>query len=41
MKGIVKEVVPAGIIIDLGCGIEGFMPGSLVDVPIFPIFSSS
>lgn len=38
MKGIVKEVVPAGIIIDLGCGIEGFMPGSLVDVRYIPDF---
>ena len=38
MKGIVKEIVPAGIIIDLGGGIEGFMPGSLVDVRYIPDF---
>jgi small subunit ribosomal protein S1 len=38
MKGIVKEVVPAGIIIDIGSGIEGFMPGSLVDVRYIPDF---
>lgn len=38
MKGIVKEVVPAGIIIDLGSGIEGFMPGSLVDIRYIPDF---
>lgn len=38
LKGIVKEVVPAGIIINLGNGIEGFMPGSLVDVRYIPDF---
>ncbi|NLX91003.1 MAG: bifunctional 4-hydroxy-3-methylbut-2-enyl diphosphate reductase/30S ribosomal protein S1 [Firmicutes bacterium] len=38
MQGIVKEVVPAGIIINLGSGIEGFMPGSLVDVRYIPDF---
>ncbi len=39
MQGIVKEVVPAGIIINLGSGIEGFMPGSLVDVRYIPDFN--
>ncbi len=38
MKGVVKEIVPAGIIINLGSGIEGFMPGSLVDVRYIPDF---
>ncbi len=38
MQGTVKEVVPAGIIINLGNGIEGFMPGSLVDVRYIPDF---
>ncbi len=38
MQGGVKEVVPAGIIINLGSGIEGFMPGSLVDVRYIPDF---
>jgi 4-hydroxy-3-methylbut-2-enyl diphosphate reductase len=38
MKGIVKEIVPAGIIVNLGSGIEGFMPGSLVDVRYVPDF---
>lgn len=40
MQGRVKEVVPAGIIIDLGGGIEGFMPGSLVDVRYIPDFQT-
>jgi small subunit ribosomal protein S1 len=39
MQGIVKEVVPAGIIVDLGSGIEAFMPGSLVDVRYIPDFT--
>lgn len=39
MQGIVKEVVPAGIIVNLGSGIEGFMPGSLVDVRYIPDFT--
>ncbi|HHU76901.1 MAG TPA: bifunctional 4-hydroxy-3-methylbut-2-enyl diphosphate reductase/30S ribosomal protein S1 [Firmicutes bacterium] len=39
MQGNVKEVVPAGIIINLGSGIEGFMPGSLVDVRYIPDFN--
>ncbi len=38
MNGRVKEIVPAGIIINLGSGIEGFMPGSLVDVKYIPDF---
>ena len=38
MKGVVKEIVPAGIIVNLGSGIEGFMPGSLVDVRYIPDF---
>ncbi|MDO9535938.1 MAG: bifunctional 4-hydroxy-3-methylbut-2-enyl diphosphate reductase/30S ribosomal protein S1 [Bacillota bacterium] len=40
MQGKVKEVVPAGIIIDLSSGIEGFMPGSLVDVRYIPDFQT-
>lgn len=39
MQGIVKEVVPAGIIVDLDSGIEAFMPGSLVDVRYIPDFT--
>ncbi|MEW5922088.1 MAG: bifunctional 4-hydroxy-3-methylbut-2-enyl diphosphate reductase/30S ribosomal protein S1 [Bacillota bacterium] len=38
IQGIVKNVVPRGIIIDLGSGVEGFMPGSLVDVRYIPDF---
>ncbi len=38
MQGFVKNVVPRGIIIDLGSGVEGFMPGSLVDVRYIPDF---
>ncbi len=38
LSGNVKEVVPAGIIIDLKSGIEGFMPGSLVDLRYIPDF---
>ncbi len=30
-SGVVKQVVNAGLVIDLGAGVEGFMPGSLVD----------
>jgi len=40
MQGKVKEIVPAGIIIDLSSGIEGFMPGSLVDVRYIPDFQT-
>jgi len=31
LEGKVKQVVSAGIVVDLGSGVEGFMPGSLVD----------
>ncbi len=40
MEGIVKDVVSAGIIVNLGSGIEGFMPGSLVDVRYIPDFQT-
>jgi len=40
MEGKVKEAVDAGIIVDLGAGIDGFMPGSLVDINYIPDFSS-
>ena len=39
MTGRVKEVVQAGMVVDLGGGYEGFMPGSLVDVTFVPDFS--
>lgn len=39
LTGKVKEAVPAGIIIDLGGGFEGFMPGSMVDIRYIPDFS--
>ena len=39
LTGIVKETVPAGMVIDLGDGYEGFMPGSLVDIRFIPDFS--
>lgn len=38
-KGRVKQVVSAGMVLDLGAGIEGFMPGSLVDVRYIPDFN--
>ncbi len=38
MQGVVKNIVPRGIIIDLGSGVEGFMPGSLVDIRYIPDF---
>lgn len=38
LTGRVKEAVQAGIIVDLGAGYEGFMPGSLVDVRYIPDF---
>lgn len=38
LEGKVKQTVPAGIVIDLGRGIEGFMPGSLVDTRYIPDF---
>jgi 4-hydroxy-3-methylbut-2-enyl diphosphate reductase len=37
-EGRVKQVVNAGMVIDLGEGIEGFMPGSLVDLRYVPDF---
>jgi len=39
MSGRVKEVVQAGMVVDLGGGYEGFMPGSLVDVTFVPDFN--
>ncbi len=39
MKGVVKQVVKAGIVVDLGAGIEGFLPGSQVDVKYLPDFN--
>ncbi len=38
LEGQVKQVVPAGMVLTLGAGIEGFMPGSLVDVRYVPDF---
>ncbi len=37
-EGRVKQVVPAGMVLNLGAGIEGFMPGSLVDTRYVPDF---
>ena len=37
-EGKVKQVVPAGLVVDLGAGIEGFMPGSLVELRYVPDF---
>ncbi len=39
MEGKVKQVVSAGLVIDLGLGVEGFMPGSLVDIRYIPDFN--
>jgi len=39
LNGLVKEVVSAGLIVELGAGVNGFMPGSLVDVQYIPDFS--
>ncbi len=39
LEGKVKQVVSAGIVVDLGEGIEGFMPGSLVDTRFIPDFN--
>ena len=39
LTGVVKEAVQAGMVIDLGGGYEGFMPGSLVDVRFIPDFN--
>ena len=38
LTGKVKEVVPKGMIVDLGAGINGFVPGSLVDIRYIPDF---
>lgn len=40
VEGKVKQVVPAGMVVDLGDGLEGFMPGSLVDLRYIPDFKS-
>jgi len=39
MEGKVKQVVSAGLVMDLGSGVEGFMPGSLVDIKFIPDFN--
>ena len=39
LEGKVKQVVSAGIVVDLGSGVEGFMPGSLVDIRYIPDFN--
>ena len=39
LTGKVKETVQAGMVIDLGAGYDGFMPGSLVDIRYIPDFS--
>lgn len=39
LKAVVRQVVGAGMLIDMGHGIEGFMPGSLVDIRYIPDFS--
>ncbi len=39
LEGRVKQVVSAGLVIDLGSGAEGFMPGSLVDIKYIPDFN--
>jgi small subunit ribosomal protein S1 len=39
LNGRVKEAVQAGIIVDMGAGLEGFMPGSLVDTKYIPDFN--
>lgn len=39
LEGKVKQVIPAGIVVDLGSGVEGFMPGSLVDTKYIPDFN--
>lgn len=40
LTGKVKEVVPKGMIVDLGAGINGFVPGSLVDIRYVPDFNA-
>ncbi len=37
--GVVKQVVNAGLVLDLGAGVEGFMPGSLVDTSYIQDFA--
>ncbi len=39
LTGKVKEAVQAGLIVTLDLGLEGFMPGSLVDVKFIPDFN--
>lgn len=39
LEGKVKQIVSAGLVVDLGEGIEGFMPGSLVDTKYIPDFN--
>ncbi|NLP37791.1 MAG: bifunctional 4-hydroxy-3-methylbut-2-enyl diphosphate reductase/30S ribosomal protein S1 [Firmicutes bacterium] len=39
LTGKVKETVQAGMVIDLGGGYDGFMPGSLVDIRYIPDFN--
>ncbi|MCR3921071.1 MAG: bifunctional 4-hydroxy-3-methylbut-2-enyl diphosphate reductase/30S ribosomal protein S1 [Firmicutes bacterium] len=39
LTGTVKETVQAGMVVNLGGGYEGFMPGSLVDIRFIPDFS--
>ncbi|MFO7952398.1 MAG: bifunctional 4-hydroxy-3-methylbut-2-enyl diphosphate reductase/30S ribosomal protein S1 [Bacillota bacterium] len=39
VEGRVKQVVSAGLVVDLGSGVEGFMPGSLVDIKYIPDFT--
>jgi 4-hydroxy-3-methylbut-2-enyl diphosphate reductase len=39
LTGRVREAVQAGMVVDLGGGYEGFMPGSLVDLRFVPDFS--
>ena len=39
LTGTVKDTVKAGMVVDLGGGYDGFMPGSLVDVRYIPDFS--
>ncbi len=39
LEGKVKQVVSAGIVVDLDSGVEGFMPGSLVDTRFIPDFN--
>jgi 4-hydroxy-3-methylbut-2-enyl diphosphate reductase len=38
LSGTVKEAGPAGLVVDIGGGVEAFMPGSMVDVRFIPDF---